>query len=125
MFEKEPQFKMETAPEVKENPLDRLKGEIRDMSLGLQKEGIPVDDQARIDIKKFGDVYSKQTIESDGAWVKNFMVVRTSEYDDARYGVDTALIHRKTGQIVCGFDEVAAMTGARFEEKKSKVLERN
>ena len=71
MFEKEPQFKMETAPEVKENPLDRLKGEIRDMSLGLQKEGIPVDDRARIDIKKFGDVYSKGAIESDGAWVKD------------------------------------------------------
>jgi len=164
--------------EARENPLDRLKGEVRDMSLGLRKEGVPVDDQARIDIKKFGDVYSKQTIESDGVWVKNlrgvwdraaasgrsdswmygreqiqqkvaqkdtagetlellttlifqknlgkdFIVVRTSEYDDVRYKVDNMIIDRKTGQVICGFDEIAATTGDRFEEKKDKILERN
>ncbi len=186
MFEKEPQFKSEAAPEIKleqkaevrEKPIDRLKSEIRDMSLGLQKEGVPIDEKARIDINKFGDVYSKQAIESDGAWVKDlrgrwnraavssrpdswmygrkqleekvaqenpmggvwemlatkilhqglgedFIVVRTSEYDDARYKVDNLILDRKTGQIVCGFDEVATTSGERFEDKKSKVLERN
>ncbi|MFH1575658.1 MAG: hypothetical protein ABIB55_01790, partial [Candidatus Nealsonbacteria bacterium] len=72
MFEKEPQFnKPETAPEVKEKLIDRLKSEIKDISLGLRKEGIPVNEKARIDINKFRDVYSKQTIESDSAWIKD------------------------------------------------------
>ncbi len=183
MFEKEPQFnKPEAAPEpkveIKEKPIDRLKSEIRDMSLGLQKEGVPVDEKARIDIKKFGDVYSKQTIESDGAWVKDlrgrwenaaassdkmswlygreqikqkvaqenpiggvwemlstkilhqnlgkdFIVARTSEYDDARYKVDNIILDKKTGHVVCAFDEVATNSGERFEDKKNKILERN
>ncbi|MFH0987728.1 MAG: hypothetical protein V1841_02460 [Patescibacteria group bacterium] len=173
-----PEVKPEQKAETKENSLDRLKDEIKDMSLGLQKEGVPVDERARIDIKKFKDVYSKQTIESDGAWVKDlrgrwdraaassrpdswmygkkqleekvaqenptggvwemlatsilhknlgkdFIVVRTSEYDDARYKVDNVILDRKTGNVVCAFDEIGATTGERFEEKKNKVLERN
>ncbi|KKS90091.1 MAG: hypothetical protein UV65_C0021G0009 [Parcubacteria group bacterium GW2011_GWF2_43_11] len=185
--EKEPQFnkpeavpeaKSEQKAEVKENPLDRLRGEIKDMSLGLQKEGVPVDERARVDINKFKDVYPGQSIESDNAWVKDlkgrwenaaasgnkmswlygreqmkqkvaqenptggvwemlatsilhknlgkdFIVARTSEYDDARYKVDNIILDRKTGHIVCAFDEIGATTGERFEEKKNKILERN
>ncbi|MBI2626432.1 MAG: hypothetical protein HYW69_02480 [Candidatus Nealsonbacteria bacterium] len=184
MFEsKEPQFnKPEVGPgqkpEAREKPIDRLKGEIGEMALGLRKEGIPVDGGGRIDITKFGDVYSKRSIELDGAWVKklktawetaaaashkmswlygreqikqkvaqehpmggvwemlatsilhknlgkDFIVVRASEYDDARYKVDSVILDRKTGQVVCAFDEIGATTGERFEEKRKKVLERN
>jgi len=177
-FEKQPEAKPEEKIETRENPLDRLKSEIKDMSLGLQKEGVPVDEKARIDVNKFKDVYSRQTIESDNAWVKDlkgrwgnaaaashkmswlygreqikeklaqenplggiwemlatkilhqnlgqdFIVARTSEYDDARYKVDNIILDRATGHIVCAFDEIGAATGERFEEKKNKVLERN
>lgn len=168
----------ELGQEVREKPIDRMKREIKEMALGLQKEGVPVDNGDRIDIRKFSDVYSRQTIEADGAWVKDlkgiwrnaaasshkmswlygkeqikqkvaeenpmgrvwemlatiilqknlgkdFIVVRTSEYDDARYKVDNIILDRRTGHIVCAFDEIGAATDERFEEKKSKVLERN
>jgi len=177
-FEQSKFFRPEAAIVEKEKPLDRLKGEIKEMALGLQKEGVPVDERARIDINKFKDVYSKQTIESDDAWVKdlkkewvnaaasshkmswllgreqikeqvakenplgvvwemlatkilhenlgeNFIVTRTSEYDDARYKVDNIILDRKTGHIICAFDEIGATTGKLFEEKKNNVLNRN
>jgi hypothetical protein len=169
-----PQRTPEQRTEVKENPLDRLKGETKEMSLGLQKEGVPVDERARIDINKFGSVYSKESIESDKAWIKDlkerwkrsavaesrwswafpkekalrdvpvgdvfemlttsilhknlgkdFIVTRTSEYDDARNKVDNLILERETGNIVCAFDEIGAASGERFEEKRNKVLERN
>jgi hypothetical protein len=56
---------------------------------------------------------------------EDFIVVRTSEYDDARNGVDNLIIDKKSGSIVCAFDDVGLVSGLRFEEKKSKVLERN
>lgn len=185
-FEKEPQFfrpesvggEPEQKAEIKEKPIDRLRGEIKEIALGLQKEGVPVDANNRIDINKFKDVYSRQTIESDSAWVKDlkgrwenaaasshkmswlygreqikeqltkenpmggvwemlatsilhknlsndFIVARTSEYDDARYGVDNIILDRETGHIVCAFDEIGSIAGKRFEEKKNKVLEKN
>jgi hypothetical protein len=164
--------------EVYEKPIDRLKREVGDIALGLQKEGVPVDKNARIDINKFGNVYSRQTIESDKAWVedlqgrwqnaaasenkmswllgreqikqkvaeenpmgsvwemmstkilhenlgKDFMVARTSAYDDTRYGVDNVILDRKTGHIICAFDEIGATSGNRFNEKESKVLNKN
>lgn len=56
---------------------------------------------------------------------KDFVVTRTSEYDDARNKVDNIILERETGNIVCAFDEIGASSGERFKEKKNKVLERN
>jgi hypothetical protein len=56
---------------------------------------------------------------------KDFIVARTSEYDDARNKVDNIILERETGNIVCAFDEIGAASGERFNEKKNKVLERN
>lgn len=164
MFEREPQFKRPEQETVK--PLERLRESIKDMSLELRGEGVPVDDNARIDPEKFTDIYSKQSIESDKAWVedlkgrwersanikgsvfpqkqsmgeawemlatsilhrnlgKDFIVARTSEYDDARYKVDNIILDKKTGHIVCAFDEVEATSGTIFEEKRNNVLKRN
>jgi len=167
----------EAQPEQKEarkEGLEGLRDYIGEMSLELKKEGVPVDERARIDINKFSSVYSKQSIESDKAWIKDlkdrwersaiaesrwswafskekalrdvplgdvfemlttsilhknlgkdFIVTRTSEYDDARNKVDNLILERETGNIVCAFDEIGAASGERFEEKKNKVLDRN
>lgn len=56
---------------------------------------------------------------------KDFIVVRTSEYDDFRNGVDSLIIDRASGSIVCAFDEVGDISGQRFEAKKEKVIKRN
>ncbi len=179
MLEKEPQFikQQEAQPEqkeVKKDGLKELRNYIKEMSLGLRKEGVPVDERARIDVNKFGSIYSNHSIESDRAWIKDlkgrwkesaiagshwswafpkeealrdvpvgdifemlttsifhknlskdFIVTRTSEYDDARNKVDNIILERKTGNIVCAFDEIGAASGERFEEKQNKVLDRN
>lgn len=177
MFEKEPQFinSEEKKPERKEKTsLEELKEYIKEMSLELRKEGIPVDERARIDVNKFNKVYSEASISSDMAWVKDlktrfektaasnsqwafafpkekalrdvplggvfemlatsvlnkkmgkdFIITRTSEYDDIRRKMDNIILERKTGNIVCAFDEIGAVSGERFEEKENKVLERN
>lgn len=181
MFEREPQpqfNKQEVMPEVKEKPIERLKGEIKDIATGLQQEGVPVDNENRIDVDKFGGIYSRGSIQLDKNWVrdlkqrwedaavsdykmswlygreqvkqkvaqenpmgkvwemlstkilhqnlgKDFIVARTSEYDDARYKVDNILLDRKTGHIVCAFDEIDTKGSGRFEEKKQKVSNRN
>jgi hypothetical protein len=160
--------------EAKKGGLEGLRSEINEMSLILQKEGVPIDNQARLDINKYKDVYSERSIESDNNWVKdlksvweraaksssrwswvpnkeggpkdipigdvfemlataifseflgeNFITLRTTEYDDIRNKVDNLIVERKTGNVVCAFDEVGDSNGKRFEEKRSKVLERN
>ncbi|MBL8030417.1 MAG: hypothetical protein JNN11_04170 [Candidatus Doudnabacteria bacterium] len=36
---------------------------------------------------------------------KNFWVVRSSEYDDNKFGVDTIIVNKETGEAVCGLDD--------------------
>jgi len=160
--------------EIKKEGLEGLRDYIKEMSLDLKKEGVPVDEKARIDMNKFDGVYPRQSIESDKEWIKDlkgrwersaiaesrwswafpkekalrdvpvgdvfemlttsilhkklgkdFIVARTSEYDDARNKVDNIILERETGNIVCAFDEIGAASGERFNEKRNKVLERN
>lgn len=183
MPEKEPQFfKPEAAQketperkvEIKEKPVEELKGFIKEMSLGLENEGIPVDEKARINVDEFTGVYHQRSIEADKEWIKDlkgrweraaivesrwswafpkgkalrdqpvgevlemlatavlhknlgkdFVVARTSEYDDVRNKVDNIILDRKTGNIICAFDDIGTVSGKRFEEKQQKILERN
>ena len=55
---------------------------------------------------------------------KDFLVVRTSPYDDIENKIDNLILEKKTGSPVCAYDEVI---GGRkiFEAKKEKVLEEN
>lgn len=54
-----------------------------------------------------------------------FIVVRSSRYDDIKGGVDSIILEKKTGNLVCALDEVGDISGPRFEEKKGKILGRN
>ena len=56
---------------------------------------------------------------------KDFIVTRTSEYDDLKNNVDNIILERETGNIVCAFDEVGADSGEIFEEKKEEVSKKN
>ncbi|MER3570505.1 MAG: hypothetical protein C4348_02825 [Patescibacteria group bacterium] len=56
---------------------------------------------------------------------EEFIVVRTSVYDDIENKIDNIILEKKTGNIVCALDEVGEAFGERYEEKKIKVLERN
>ncbi|MBL7142265.1 MAG: hypothetical protein ISS83_01170 [Candidatus Pacebacteria bacterium] len=56
---------------------------------------------------------------------KDFIVTRTSEYDDFENNIDNIILERETGNIVCAFDEVGVNSGETFEKKKNKVSEIN
>lgn len=56
---------------------------------------------------------------------KDFIVTRTSEYDDFENNIDNIILERETGNIVCAFDEVGVDSGETFEKKKDKVSEIN
>jgi len=56
---------------------------------------------------------------------ENFIVVRSSMYDDIKSGVDNVVIDRKTGDLVCALDEVGDASGPTYEKKKNNVLEKN
>lgn len=54
----------------------------------------------------------------------DFAVVRSSNYDDIKNGVDNVIVDINTGNTVCALDEVVGR-GSIFEEKKTKVLNKN
>ena len=56
---------------------------------------------------------------------KDFIVARSSEFDDIKRGIDNVILERSTGNLVCALDEVADESGDRFLNKKDSVLEKN
>ena len=51
-----------------------------------------------------------------------FLVLRTAPLDDYKNGVDTLIVDRKTGNVVCSFDEVNDREGGgRYEEKIAAI----
>jgi len=54
-----------------------------------------------------------------------FIVVRASNYDDIKGGVDNVIVNKKTGNVICAFDEGSPRKGDQFEEKHKKTLEKN
>jgi hypothetical protein len=54
-----------------------------------------------------------------------FIVARASTFDDYKYGVDNVLIDKKTGAVVCGFDEVLGYEGDDGGEKKDEKIKKS
>lgn len=52
----------------------------------------------------------------------NFMVVRSSAYDDYNNGVDQLIIDRESGAVVCGIDEVIDRQGNTGPSKKEEKI---
>ena len=159
--------KKHNSSEAKRNP-DILKIEefLKTTSLELQKEGVPVLSDERIDMFAFQGVYPDHDIESDDHNVKmlhkkwygdlseselhekhkesdgeklemlstallqknmgdNFIVTRASEHDDIHNGIDNVLLDRRTGNVVCAFDEVGDVRGDRYAKKVNDVMDKN
>lgn len=54
-----------------------------------------------------------------------FIIARSSEFDDIFHKVDTILLDRETGNLICAFDEVGDTTGASYERKLTSIRDRN
>jgi hypothetical protein len=132
--------------------LKKLLGNIREV---LERQGVPVDQNCRIDIGAFRDVYGKkvendielineikggteESLLTDGERFevlktivfykflhKRFIIVRASFYDDVSNQVDNLIIEKETGNIVCAFDEVSTISGPRLAKKQERFLINN
>lgn len=56
---------------------------------------------------------------------RDFIVARSSEYDDVKNGIDNVIVDRRGGNLVCAFDEVGEESGSVFEKKKNRVITKN
>jgi hypothetical protein len=132
--------------------LKKLLGNIREF---LERQGIPVDQNCRIDMGTFQDVYGAE-VEDDVKHIKEikrgteeslltdgerfevlktivfhkflnekFIIVRASFYDDVFNHVDNLIVEKETGNIVCAFDEVSAISGPEFIKKQERFLRNN
>ncbi|MCF7819959.1 MAG: hypothetical protein K9M44_00605 [Candidatus Pacebacteria bacterium] len=54
----------------------------------------------------------------------DFVVVRASSFDDYNNGVDNVILDKRTGQVVCGFDDVISRDGENGSEKKAEKVKR-
>jgi hypothetical protein len=66
-----------------------------------------------------------KTVVFDKFLGKNFVVVRSARYDDVANKIDNVILDRKTGNLVCAFDEVGESSGPKYERKKDEVLRRD
>lgn len=53
---------------------------------------------------------------------KDFIVARATDYDDYKNGVDNVLIDKKTGAVICGFDEVLGAVGDGGVRMKEEMI---
>lgn len=55
----------------------------------------------------------------------DFVVARSSPFDDKKNRVDTIIFEKATGNLVCAFDEVSSASGVDYEKKQAAVQEHN
>lgn len=53
---------------------------------------------------------------------KDFIVARATDYDDYKNGVDNVLIHKESGAVICGFDEVLGSVGDSGIKMKEDMI---
>lgn len=145
---------------------------IRESANQLRVEGVPVKDDARIDMEEFcrKNAMDEAEVYGDLAYIggmeqewqqapmgskpehnddkklkqgermeilktvlfqkylgRDFIVVRSSKYDDVKNGVDNVIVDRQSGNSVCAFDEVSVNEEGDpvFEEKKNRIMIKN
>lgn len=154
--------------ESREKNVEKLKKYLEAMAEDLNNDGVPVDNECRIDTKAFREIYSDDELKRDEMeverlkkiyaeeeglsveeWEKkkmmkdgeqlemlktaifhrnldsDFVVVRASNFDDIKRKIDNVIVNKKTGSVICAFDEGSPRTGDKYEEKQNEILERN
>lgn len=159
--------KIEYPEKEKDNQeyIEKLSNFLKEMAESLRTEEVPVDDDCRIDMDAFKDIYNvekdKKSIErAESKWLghkdlskeekraeklkhtgeqlemlvtailgkflgKDFIVARSSRYDDIKNQIDNLILEKETGNVICAFDEVGDTRGPRFEEKKEAILDKD
>jgi len=140
----------------REKEAEKLRKLLTEIRYILERQGIDVDENCRIEMKAFDDIYGSEEISKDFEYVKEvrddkgdtllkdgerfevlktivfhkflnekFIIVRAAPYDDVRNHVDNLIIEKRTGNIVCAFDEVSTISGPAFIKKQERFLRNN
>jgi hypothetical protein len=57
---------------------------------------------------------------------EDFLVLRTSRYDDIKNGVDNLILEKNEKNVICAIDDVTQIKlSSYFEEKKKEILRKN
>lgn len=56
---------------------------------------------------------------------QEFIVARTSRYDDIKNNIDNVILEKETGNIICALDEAGGTMNVRYQEKVEKIMARN
>ena len=102
--------------------VERLEGIFR------QKEGgsLSPEEYEKSKLKKDGEKLEiLKTVILNKFLNENFVVVRTSTFDDYKNGTDNIIMERETGNVVCALDEASDTSGRDLEAKKQKILMQN
>ncbi|MEK7580148.1 MAG: hypothetical protein AAB465_00835 [Patescibacteria group bacterium] len=54
-----------------------------------------------------------------------FVVARSSRYDDIKNGIDNVIMDKTNGNVICALDEVDVISGDVFQKKERKILEKD
>ena len=100
--------------------------------------GESVDEDIRQEASRIQGTTEKQKANRDGEMLerlayalflknlgKQFIVARTSHHDDAVNHVDTMLLDKENGNLICAFDEVSDINDRFYSEKQKTVMDRN
>ena len=97
--------------------------------LKKEKEWFQEEDERKIEEKrrkKEGEQLEMiKTVILNKFLKERYYVLRSTLYDDIFNKVDNVIFDKKTGEVVCAFDEVEDISGEKFQEKKEKVLKKN
>lgn len=76
--------------------------------------------------KKIGEIFEKlKTAFLYNHLSENFIICRTTFFDDFLHGVDNIILDKKTGNVVCAVDDVVAGHSKEYEDKKNKQIKVN
>lgn len=102
---------------------------------GLTKDGFSIDEIKEKKIMADGERFERlKTVILHKAFGKDFIVARSSRYDDIKNGIDNVIIEKETGNVVCAVDDITTkdsnaekdkITDFRFEDKKEYVARKN
>jgi hypothetical protein len=56
---------------------------------------------------------------------QDYVIVRTSKYDDYFNGVDNIILDKNTGEVIAAIDDIADTMSQRFITKKKNIINRN
>lgn len=73
---------------------------------------------------KHGSLWEKAvTVIFNKILKSDFIAVRASKFDDYHNGIDTLIIDKDTGEVICAFDEVSAEEESEIDINKHKKVE--